>query len=120
MERDTEILIQRAPALVFCIFGHFDGLDGRRIVRVGGSGMFIAPFQALTARHVCRDLFRTDSNRADDLYRRTSGYLNFRIHRPCFRCATHLAARLVGQYGKWAEAGTQSSQTSASWRFPPK
>jgi hypothetical protein len=32
------------------------------------------PFQALTARHVSRDLFRTDPARADELNRRTPGY----------------------------------------------
>ena len=37
--------------------------------------MFIAPCQAITAKHVVRDLFKTDPNRADDLSRRTEpGY----------------------------------------------
>jgi hypothetical protein len=74
MNRDTELLIRRATPLVFGVFGHVDDPEGTRIVRVGGSGIFIAPFQTLTARHVCRDLFRTGSNRFDDLDTRTEGY----------------------------------------------
>lgn len=70
MSRDLELLILRATPLVFGIFGQIEGPDGERIVRVGGSGIFIAPFQALTARHVTRDLFRTDSMAEDNLNRR--------------------------------------------------
>jgi hypothetical protein len=67
MDRDTELLIRRATPLVFGTFSHMDNQDGRRSVRVGGSGIFVAPFQRLTARHVCRDLWRIDPNRSDDL-----------------------------------------------------
>lgn len=74
MDRDTELLIRRATPLVFGIFSHMDNQDGRRIVRVGGSGIFVAPFQGLTARHVCRDLWRIDPNRSDDLDKRARGY----------------------------------------------
>ena len=74
MNRDVEILILRATQLVFGVLGQTYGPDGQRIVRVGGSGIFVAPFQALTARHVSRDLFRTDPARADELNRRTPGY----------------------------------------------
>src|SRR5216683_2314856 len=74
MSREIDLLVERAAALVFGVFGYVDDLSGSRVVRFGGSGIFVAPFQALTARHVCRDLFRTDENRADDLERRTSGY----------------------------------------------
>ena len=74
MSRELELLKSRATPLVFGVFGHTYDIDGERIARVGGSGIFVAPFQTLTARHVSRDLFRTDSTREDDLIRRNSGY----------------------------------------------
>jgi len=74
MEREVELLIKQATPLVFGIFSHMDDQAGRRVVRVGGSGVFVAPFQALTARHVCRDLWRIDPERFDDLDKRTRGY----------------------------------------------
>ena len=70
MNREVELLILRATPLVFGVFGQTYDEEGQRIVRVGGSGIFVAPFQALTARHVSRDLFRTDPSRADELNRR--------------------------------------------------
>lgn len=74
MNEGIDNLVRRATPLVFGIFGQREDLNGERIVRVGGSGIFIAPFQCLTARHVTRDLFRTDPMRADDLNRREAGY----------------------------------------------
>jgi hypothetical protein len=74
MDRDLELLIRRATPLIFGIFSHMNDRDGKRVVRVGGSGIFIAPFQAFTARHVCRDLYRIDPDRFDDLNKRTQGY----------------------------------------------
>jgi hypothetical protein len=49
------------------VCGQIEDEDGKRITRVGGSGIFIAPFQALTARHVTHELFNTDPMRGDDL-----------------------------------------------------
>ena len=60
MDRNTELLIRRAIPLVFGIFGQIPGTSGERIVRVGGSGIFIAPFLGLTARHIDRDLLRME------------------------------------------------------------
>jgi hypothetical protein len=74
LERDIELLIRRATPLVFGIFSHMNDQDGNRIVRVGGSGVFISPFQALTAGHVGRDLCRIDACWSDDLDRRGHGY----------------------------------------------
>lgn len=54
--------------------GFTDDGDGQQTVRVGGSAIFVAPHQALTAGHVSRDLLRTDPNRADALLRKTEGY----------------------------------------------
>lgn len=58
---DARCLIQRAASLAFGIFGTLgDGSVGREDheVREGGSGIFIAPFLAITARHVSKDLYR--------------------------------------------------------------
>lgn len=74
MDRELEILANRTTALLAGIYGFTDDQDGRQVVRVGGSAIFVAPYQALTARHVCRDLFRTDPNRSDALHRKTQGY----------------------------------------------
>lgn len=72
MSREQEILIDRATPLVVGVVGHVEGPAGERLVRVGGSGIFIAPFQALTAKHVTRDLFRTNPDRGDDVRRRVT------------------------------------------------
>ena len=58
MDREEELFIQRARPLVFGIFGQAERGPDQQEVRVGGSGVFIAPFQTLTARHVNRDLLR--------------------------------------------------------------
>jgi hypothetical protein len=68
--RDTDILIERTKRLVFGICAQIEGQNGERVTRVGGSGIFVAPFQALTARHVTRELFHTDPTRGDELNRR--------------------------------------------------
>lgn len=70
MNREEEILIQRATPLVFGIFGQAERPPDQREVRFGGSGIFIAPFQTLTARHVNRDLLRVNPERVDDFQRR--------------------------------------------------
>lgn len=56
MNRNVQLLILRATPLVFGVFGQTYGPDGERIVRVGGSGIFVAPFQALTATRESRSL----------------------------------------------------------------
>jgi hypothetical protein len=70
MNRDLEILINRAASLVFGIFSQIEANGGEREVRFGGSGIFVAPFQTLTARHVTRDLSRVNPERVDDLNKR--------------------------------------------------
>ncbi len=60
LDGDIELLIRQATPMIFGIFGHTVDVDQKRIVRVGGSGIFIAPFLALTARHVNRDLLKMD------------------------------------------------------------
>ncbi len=70
MDPDVELLIRRATPLTFGVFAQIPGANGDRITRCGGSGIFVSPFHALTARHVTRDFFEIDSTRADQLKRR--------------------------------------------------
>lgn len=70
MDRAEELLVLRASSLAFGVFAQMKDANGDRIVRSGGSGIFIAPFRALTARHVTRDFFSIDPTKADQLNRR--------------------------------------------------
>jgi hypothetical protein len=62
MNREEE-MIQCAMPLVFGIFGQTERAPDQREVPFGGSGLFIAPFQTLTARHVNQDLLRMNPER---------------------------------------------------------
>jgi hypothetical protein len=66
----------RVHPLMAGVFGHIDDADGKRTVRIGGSGFFVTPSLFITARHVSRDLFRTDPGRFDDLDRRSERYFH--------------------------------------------
>ncbi|HEX6176130.1 MAG TPA: serine protease [Candidatus Binatia bacterium] len=70
MDAETELLVRRATPLIFGVFSQIENANGAREVRFGGSGIFVAPFQTITARHVNRDLFRVDPDAADHLQRR--------------------------------------------------
>jgi len=70
MNREEELLVLRASSLAFGVFAQMKDANGDRIVRSGGSGIFISPFRALTARHVTRDFFSIDETRADQLNKR--------------------------------------------------
>ena len=70
MDAETELLVRRVTPLIFGVFSQVENAHGGRDVRFGGSGVFVAPFQTLTARHVNRDLFRIDPFAADHLQRR--------------------------------------------------
>ena len=67
---------ERIAPIVFASFSQGDDPNGSA-TRVGGSGVFVAPCYAITARHVVRDCFNTNPARADDLRRRQSGYTYF-------------------------------------------
>src|SRR6266568_2648065 len=60
MELTVERLIRHATPLLFGIYGHAIGEKGEINIKVGGSGVFIAPFLAITARHVSRELLKFD------------------------------------------------------------
>jgi len=53
---DAVRLIERAVPLTFGVFATIG--DGDYQTREGGSGIFVAPFLAITARHVTDDLYR--------------------------------------------------------------
>ena len=76
MNRELELLMAWATTLTCGVVGHCDDADGVPVARVGGFGIFVAPCQAITARHVVRDLFKTDPNRADDLLKKDRGYFS--------------------------------------------
>jgi hypothetical protein len=59
IDSDIERLIRRAAPLTFGMFATVGGPDEMQS-RGGGSGIFIAPFLALCARHVNLDLFRLE------------------------------------------------------------
>jgi hypothetical protein len=71
---DQEILNMmhdRVRLLVFGIYSRMPAEDeGKSLIRVGGSGLLVAPSLALTARHVGQELHRTDANLCDYLMRR--------------------------------------------------
>lgn len=69
-----ERFIRKVEPLVCGIFAHTDREEGGVNTRVGGSGIFVAPFQVLTARHICRDFANLVPEQADYLQKRTSGY----------------------------------------------
>lgn len=52
-------LIDRVAPLTFAIFAS-RSLESGQVTRDGGSGVFIAPFMAITAKHVAEDLLRLD------------------------------------------------------------
>lgn len=115
MDRDTELLISRAAGLAFGIFGHIDDPNGEKVFLVGGSGIFIAPFQALTARHVSRELLRTDPNRSDDLRRRTKGYFETPHTSGLFQAGKPPALSVVDRSWESPITDICYMQASADW-----
>src|SRR5690348_16032119 len=55
---DSKRLATRALRLTFAVFGHLENGEDERVVRVGGSGIFISPYLAITAEHVSRGLIQ--------------------------------------------------------------
>lgn len=85
LDREAEQLIRRAVPLLFGIIGRTLDEKGDTVQRAAGSGIIIAPFTALTARHVGRDLMHLDS-RYERLPRGTFltqfGCSMFQLHKP--------------------------------------
>lgn len=74
----------RAASLACGLFGQSEGPPAERRVRVGGSAILIAPYLALTARHVLRDLFRiTDQpiRERPGYFRSDHGAVLFQVNR---------------------------------------
>jgi hypothetical protein len=85
--RELEILFERNASLV-CEFEAFrDKPDGGILRRSVGSGMFIAPCQVLTAKHVVMDMHNVNAGWADDLRREGSRYRML----PYFASASQIA-----------------------------
>jgi hypothetical protein len=85
MTTEVERLIRRATPLLFGIFGQSFDHDGNRIVQQGGSGIFVAQFLGLTARHVSQHFFRLDGRRDAPparLYETQYGASLFQLHDP--------------------------------------
>ena len=75
MSQDFQALFERCASLLFELEAFVDVPGGEPLRRPVGSGMFIAPCQALTARHVVTDMHNVNPGRADDLRRRLgTGY----------------------------------------------
>jgi hypothetical protein len=67
MNRETEVLVSRASRLLFGGYGYTDDAE-QRLVRYGGSGLFVAPFLGVTAAHVVRDHFHVEPHfKVEDL-----------------------------------------------------
>lgn len=66
MSRDEEIVLDRALGLIFGLAAQAENPDGSRRGRSGGSGIFVAPYLAVTARHVVRDFWRINELRPRD------------------------------------------------------
>ena len=74
MKKGVDPRKRAGERLACAVLGHLNGASPR----IGGAGAFVAPGIAITARHVVRDLFRTDPWRADDLLARASGLIQMR------------------------------------------
>jgi hypothetical protein len=72
--RELEILFERNASLVCELEAYLDAPDGRVLRRSVGSGVFVAPCQLLTAKHVVTDMHNVNKDWADDLRRETSRY----------------------------------------------
>lgn len=74
MNRELEILFEKCASLLFEIEAFIDGPNKEIIRRPVGSGMFVAPCQALTAKHVVTDMHNVNPDWADHMRRQTEGY----------------------------------------------
>lgn len=80
MNRELQILFEKAASLLFEMEAFVDAPDGRVLRRPAGSGIFVAPCQALTARHVVTDMHNVNPARADHVRRHTHGYALLPYH----------------------------------------
>jgi hypothetical protein len=80
MDREFEILFQKCASLLFEIEAVLDTAENQVLRRPAGSGIFIAPCQALTAKHVVTDMHNINPERADHVRRQTHGYALLPYH----------------------------------------
>lgn len=121
-ERDTRghlRVTENAASLTCAVLGHLNGKEPR----IGGSGVFVAPGLAITARHVVRDLFRTDPERADDLLARAPGLVQMPHNCALFQMTD--ATKDSAPAATWAVTGTWDGRPGAPYatgttRFPAR
>src|SRR6478735_6577092 len=91
--RELELLAEKVASLAFELLGFYEDSTGTIRRQASGSGIFVAPCQALTAGHVLNDLHRVNPGWADELRsRKSSQYVwlpyhvqalqIFDVHRP--------------------------------------
>lgn len=86
--------------LTCAVLGHLNGTSPR----IGGSGAFVANGFAVTARHVVRDLFRTDPERSDDLMARAPGLVQMPHNCALFQMTD--ASKDSAPAATWSVTGT--------------
>ena len=87
--REPELLAEKCTALTFELVGLYEEGDERRRTQSSGSGIFVAPCQALTAKHVVSDLHNVNPAWADEVRRRKgTGIGTCRNTRTDFRWST--------------------------------
>lgn len=74
MSRELELLFQKSASLLFEMVAFRDGPNDTIVRRPVGSGIFFAPCQALTAKHVVSDMHNVSPDWADYVRRQTDGY----------------------------------------------
>src|SRR5436190_23373592 len=69
MDRELEVLFEKGASLTFELVAFRDTPDAGVERRSVGSGMFFAPCQALTAKHVVNDMHNVQPAWSDELRR---------------------------------------------------
>jgi len=85
-QRELWLLAEKCASLSFELLGFYEVADGQIQHRSAGSGMFVAPCQGITARHVVNDLHRVSPEWTDEVRRKErSGYFYLPYHGLAFQ-----------------------------------
>lgn len=118
MSRELEILFEKCASLVFEMEAFRDAPNGAVIHRPVGSGIFFAPCQALTAKHVVTDMHNVNPDWADHVRRQTDGYRWL----PYFGSASQIVdLRVPNRTARWGLTNVWPSPVSdiAMLQFAP-
>ena len=96
--RELEILFERCASLIFEFEAFRDSPEGAILRRPIGTGIFVAPCQAITARHNVMDMHRVNQGWTDDLIRDTSRYRVLPYHGSASQI---MDIRNPGQFADW-------------------